>query len=402
MSVSPDIGLRPALVFGAHITGLAVLRAFGRSGVPVYSVGRDHTLTSRSRWYRPAPGAEIDETSDADRVAAYLQLLPFAQTVLFPCSDQWALAIASLPPEVTTSHAVTVAPVEVLRVLIDKERFAQAVAQCDVPAPRVLGMSTLDSLDDSELQTFFLKPRNSQRFAERFGVKAVRLKSKAHATELVDRMRQDGVEFLLQEFIPGPPTSHIFIDGYVDRTGVMRACLARRRIRMHPHAFGNSTMSVTIAREEVSEAIASLQSLFEELGYFGLFDAEFKHDPRDGGFRILEVNARPWWQLELSGAAGLDVCTMAYRDAIGQPLPRISAYKIGKTWVHPGPDLKAWWAGHRRGEQTGTFPLRAWFGGANAVFSWDDPKPAVDELARVAISLMNRRRSRDTLQLSQA
>ena len=95
--------------------------------------------------------------------------------MLFPCSDQWALAVASLPPEVTTSHAVTVAPLEEPRVLIDKERFAQAVAQCHVPAPQVLGMSTLDSLDDGELQRFFLKPRNSQRFVERFGVKAVRL-----------------------------------------------------------------------------------------------------------------------------------------------------------------------------------------------------------------------------------
>jgi predicted ATP-grasp superfamily ATP-dependent carboligase len=351
-------------------------------------------LTSRSRWYRAAPGAEIDETSDTERLASYLRSLPFARTVLFPCSDRWALAVAGLPPEITTSHAVTVAPLEVLQVMIDKELFAQAAARSNVPAPQVLGTTMLDSLGDGDLHAFFLKPRNSQRFAERFGVKAVQLESKAHAAELVERMRQDGVEFLLQEFVPGPPTSHVFIDGYVDRAGVMRACLARRRLRMHPPEFGNSTMSVTIAREEVSEAIASLRRLFEDLGYFGLFDAEFKQDARDGRFKILEVNARPWWQLELSGAAGLDVCTMAYRDAIGQPLPRLSAYKIGKTWVHPGPDLKAWWAGHRHGEQTGPFPLRAWFGGANAVFSWDDPKPAGEELARLAIRVVSQRRSR--------
>ena len=195
-------------------------------------------------------------------------------------------------------------------------------------------------------------------------------------------MTDDGVEFLLQEYVPGPPTSHVFLDGYVDRSGAIRACLARRRLRMHPQMFGNSTLSVTIPLDEVGDAYASLRRLFEGVGFVGLFDAEFKQDARDGRFRILEVNARPWWQLALAGASGLDVCTMAYLDALGEPLPRVEGYRLGTTWVHPVPDLQAWWSARRHRSRAGGLPLRAWFGGANAVFGWDDPKPALDELAR--------------------
>ena len=389
----------PALVLGAGVTGLAVLRACGRRGVPVYSAGTDRNLVARSRWYQRLPGDDIEETSDGERLAAYLRALPFPMTVLFPCTDQWALAVASLPDDVAASHAATVAPLDVLRSLIDKELFSRAAAEYGVPAPRVLHATDLDAIEPDAFQSFFLKPKNSQVFAERFGVKALQLESRAQATELLGRMVEDGVELLLQEFVPGPPTSHVFLDGYVDRSGVMRACLARRRLRMHPRAFGNSTLSVTIPLDEVSVALDSLRRLFEGLGYVGLFDAEFKHDARDGLFKILEVNARPWWQLELAGACGLDVCAMAYRDALGEPLPQASEYRIGQSWVHPVPDLQAWWTGRVHGNRAGGLPLRVWFRGANAVFSWDDPKPAAEDLVRLGGRLLKVGRSRRRLRL---
>jgi hypothetical protein len=77
----------------------------------------------------------------------------------------------------------------------------------------VLHATDLDAIAADVLQSFFLKPRNSQLFGQRFGVKALRLESHAQATELLERMEEDRIELLLQEFIPGRPTSHAFLDG---------------------------------------------------------------------------------------------------------------------------------------------------------------------------------------------
>jgi predicted ATP-grasp superfamily ATP-dependent carboligase len=376
----------PALVFGADITGLAVLRSLGRNGVPAFVAGSRTTIVARSRWYRRAPGVAIEETSDGERVAEYLRTLPFERAVLFPCADHWALALASLPEGVADSYPAAVAPARVLRILVDKELFADAAAQLGVPAPRTIPVTRAEDIDgvtEDELRRFFLKPRDSQLFARRFGVKALRLDRRRRATELVNRVASEGLEALLQEFIPGPPTAHVFLDGYVDRGGVMRACLARRRLRMYPTEFGNSTLSVTMPLREAGEAVGSLRRLLEGIGYVGLFDAEFKYDARDGLFKVLEVNARPWWQLELAGASGLDLPLMAYRDSLGLSVPTASGYRVGRTWVHPVPDIRAWWAARARGEVVGGLPPRSWFRGANAVFSWDDPMPVADELARL-------------------
>ena len=164
----------------------------------------------------------------------------------------------------------------------------------------------------------------------------------------------------------------------------MRACLARRRLRMYPPEFGNSTMSVTMPLDQAGPAVESLGRLLTGIGYNGLFDAEFKYDHRDGQFKVLEVNARPWWQLEIAAASGLDLCLMAYRDALGLPFAAGGDYHVGRMWVHPVPDLRAWWAGRRAGRVAGSIPPRAFFGAANAVFSLDDPKPLADELGRRA------------------
>ena len=370
------------IVFGAHITALAVIRAFGRARIPVFVAGRNRTTIKRSRWYQPVPVEDIDELADVAHLTRFLRRLPFERSVLFPCSDRWTLSLASLPAEVAAVHVPVAARAEVVRVLVDKQLFADATAAHGVPAPRVLRPAQLADIADDELHLFFIKPRNSQAFADRFGSKALQIHGRVQASQLLRELADAGIEVMLQEFIPGPPTGHVFLDGYVDRSGTMRACLARRRMRMYPRPFGNSTLSVTIAPADAAGAIDALKKLFGALGYVGLFDAEFKFDERDQRFKVLEVNARPWWQLELMAASGLDVCTMAYRDAIGETVATIADYRVGRTWVNPVPDLTAWWTGLNQGDRTGGFPMRAWFTGPNTICSWDDPLPAIDEIAR--------------------
>jgi predicted ATP-grasp superfamily ATP-dependent carboligase len=372
----------PAIVFGDDVSGLAVLRSFGRNGIPVFMATEPSPNVARSRWYKPATEQPIEEPADARRLAAYLRELPIPEAVLIPASDEWALALASLPPGLAESYPAAVAPRRVVQTLIDKQRFASIAEELGVPAPRtvfVRGVEDLDAVSESELPNFFLKPVSSQAFARRFGVKGLRLDQRDDAAELVRKVARERLEVVLQEFIPGPPTNHVFLDGYVDSSGAVQACLARRRLRMHPADFGNSTLSVTIPLDEVAPAVESLHRLFNGVGFRGFFDAEFKQDERDGVFKIFEVNARPWWQLELCGACGLDVCGMAYRDALGQPVGSAPDYRIGRTWVHPVPDFKAWWEGRHKGGTAGGFPMRNWLGGANALFTPDDPMPGFEQ-----------------------
>src|SRR5215510_4231269 len=113
-----------SIVFDAYITALAVMRACGRAGVPVYNAGSNRTTIGRSRWFRPVPGADVSGSASPDRVAEFLRALPFDRSVLFPCSDRWALTLAALPSEIITRHTPVIAPLPVVQALVDKEAFA--------------------------------------------------------------------------------------------------------------------------------------------------------------------------------------------------------------------------------------------------------------------------------------
>jgi biotin carboxylase len=56
---------------------------------------------------------------------------------------------------------------------------------------------------------------------------------------------------------------------------------------------------------------------------------EFKHDERDGGFKLMEINPRFWASLELAIASGIDFPLLAARLATGEEIEPVEDYAIG-------------------------------------------------------------------------
>jgi D-aspartate ligase len=61
------------------------------------------------------------------------------------------------------------------------------------------------------------------------------------------------------------------------------------------------------------------QRFLKAIDYYGLVEVEFKLDPRDGEYKLLDVNARSWGFHSLGSAAGVDFSYMLYADQIGAP-----------------------------------------------------------------------------------
>jgi D-aspartate ligase len=237
-----------------------------------------------------------------------------------------------------------------------------------------------------------VKPRDSQAFVQRFGVKGFPLEGRADADARLAAAAEAGLAVLLQEYVPGPPDAHYFVDGYVALDGRPLAFFARRRLRMYPPDFGNSTYHLSVPLEEVEDAVRHLRTLLGACGYVGIFSAEFKRDARDGVLKLLEVNVRPWWYVEFAALCGVDVCSLAYRDALGLPVEAPAPYRVGHTCVLPGADVRAFRA-TRHETGLGLFPwLRSWSGASHTVWRLDDPLPGPFQLASVALRPLRRRR----------
>ena len=371
------------LALGSGITLLGVLRTLSEIDADVMALPDADRAARRSRWYRSAPRPFIGV--NADTIAQRLESLP-SPTVLMPCSDFWARTVAALPAEVRARYPSSSAPLSALDLLVDKGRFGAALDRLGLPHPRTRKLTSirdLDAFSETVLGTSFLKPVQSQQFFARFGVKAFMISGRTDAYARLEQCDAAGLEMVLQEYIPGPPTNHYFIDGFIDRDGIVKALFARQRLRMSPPDFGNSTMMASVPLSDTSAAIETLKTLLSDIEYRGIFSAEFKRDERDGTFNLIEVNARPWWYVEFAARCGVNVCDLAVRDALGQSVPMISTYAIGRRCVFPYYDLQAVRAEMSAG-RLGIFGwARSWLGPYQPVFRWSDPVPAVGEVVKL-------------------
>ncbi|MCL7960272.1 MAG: hypothetical protein M8861_08775 [marine benthic group bacterium] len=370
------------IVLGPGLTALGVQRSLARVGVTTFLVDDTNSMARRSRWARNRV-IEYPESRDPEPLHALLERLPFDKAVLIATSDKWAAAVAGLPDSIRTRFVTSMPPQAAVELLGDKALFAGALQRLDVPHPWTRVITTaqdLDTIPDERWPHLFLKPADSQSFSQLFGVKAFSIADRADAAERLRQMHEAGIGAVAQEYIPGPPDLHYFIDGFVDRFGRVRGLLSRRRTRMYPFDYGNSTFVKTVPLDTVSGAVESLKTLFGDIEYRGIFSAEFKHDPRDGRFRLLEVNVRPWWYNEFTALCGVNVSELSYLDALELPVPERLSFTIGARHVLMPSDLFAYLALRRTSEVT----FRSWsrdvWGASDAVFRWNDPWPAIESV----------------------
>jgi len=330
--------------------------------------------------------AEFSQQFDDDRTAALEALVWPPKAVLVPCDDEWLLAVAQLLDTGDGRFTSFIPPLAVVRDMIDKGEFATLLDEVAIPRPRTWRVESVDDLshiDDSALAMCFLKPRVAKRFNDDFGVKAFVIPDRRAAEQQLARALARGHEMILQEFIEGTEEGHLCLDGFVDRTGRLCALVARRPLRTYPLTFGNTTDTVTVPLKQAGESVDHLRRLFEHVGFRGLFEAEFVVDSRTSEHKIIEVNARPWWQIELAAAAGIDMLHMAYLDSLGLDVTPATRYIVGRRWVHTIPDLRSRLT-YRTSARVPVERSQAWWRATHAVLDRADPVPGLLQMRRTA------------------
>jgi predicted ATP-grasp superfamily ATP-dependent carboligase len=194
-------------------------------------------------------------------------------------------------------------------------------------------------------------------------------------------------EVIVQELVPGDGRQQ-FSYCALFKDGVALASMTVRRRRQHPSDFGRaSTFVETVALPALEE----LSTRFlEAIGYYGLVELEYKLDPRDGRYKLLDVNARTWGYHSLGPAAGVDFPYLLYQDQVGEEVHQTRA-REGVRWIRLATDVPNAVVDIRAGRLRLGEYLRTLRGiHAEAVFSARDPLPGLYELALLPYLFLKR------------
>ena len=369
----------PALVIGSSLTALGTVRCLGREGITTFYINPVKDFVNYSRWNYKNDKLNHIASSNLS-IGQFLINSDLEGAVLYPCNDIFAHECASLSTDLSERFISTGPPSKILDILLDKSQFAEVLNANSIPHPNTILLkneSSIKQISKNEILNYFIKPTNSQKFYQQYGVKAYHFNSYECFYEKYDILKKDGYQLLLQEYIPGPANQHYYIDGYVNRNDEKRTYFARRRLRMYPADFGNSTFLVSIPLKDVSPALDALDYLFSKIKFYGIFSAEFKWDERDAKFKILEINVRPWWYIEYAAKCGVNVCKLAYDDALGIQGEYSKSYLLNSFLAYPYNDYCALFLKEKKRKIYLLYYMLIWIKSQKPFFTLDDPVPAI-------------------------
>jgi predicted ATP-grasp superfamily ATP-dependent carboligase len=338
-----------AVVDVGWVNGLAAIRSLGRGGVHVLAVDhRASALGFRSRYAdtRVSPDVRVDEEAFVDFFRG------LGEVVVFPTHDAELNVLARHADELSL-----LAPFPSWDMLerVQSKRVQLETAQAagvDIPA-----------LDPSTFPVI-VKPDRSVEFKQRYKRQAFRCETPAELEDALAKTEEFGP--IVQDFVPGGDDTLYTVGTYITRDGRALGVFSGRKLRQTPPG-GVGTCRVGEA-VWVEEAVDAALRLLKAFGYFGLSQIEFKRDPRDGRFKLMEINPRLWQWHGLASACGVDLPRIAYADLLGEPPPVAQMNGFGKRWsisLLPG--------------ESSAFQRPPY---VDAVFALDDPKPAAVHLAR--------------------
>jgi predicted ATP-grasp superfamily ATP-dependent carboligase len=370
-----------ALVVGGDHPGLGVARSLGRRGIPVCVVDDQPTITSFSRYVgRVVRVRDLrDERKTVDSVLEVGRRYGLRDWVLFPTRDETVAAFARHRSELAEFYRVTTPDWNTVQWAWNKKKTYELASRLDIPCPQTFNPRSSDELEAlAPRLPLALKPAVKEHFFYATGAKAWRADTVEQLRDLYARASKQirPEEILIQEIIPGDGSRQLSYCAFF-RDGHAHSTLVARRERQHPPEFGRAATYVETTNDPVIEKLA--ERFLSAIEYYGLVEVEFKQDPRDGQYKLLDVNARTWGFHSLGVPAGVDFPYLLFADQLALPSRPVRG-EPGIGWLRLVTDLPTVVSGLWHGRVSfGTYLTSLRRTQVESVFSVEDPLPSLAE-----------------------
>jgi D-aspartate ligase len=373
----------PAFVLG----GINLVRPLALAGIPVV-LGTDDKEEPALRSRRVGETCRLPSAVQAPahalealvRAGSLLRYRAGARLPLIVGRDDWLGLLHRHRAAIERHFTFLACDPQLGEVLLDKARFHELALAHGLPVPRRYAW------DDGALRghegPLIAKPRLKMHWGESPALRALNaacgkgvVYPGAEALLADDRLAPFRELFVVQEFVPGDDDALVSYHGLADEGGRLLGSFVGRKLRTCPPRTGDSSL-IELVRDEAADEAG--RRIADALGLKGPFKLDLKRDRRDGGLRLIEVNARFSLWNYLGAANGVDLLSTAYEYLVEGARPRPCGYRTATKWLDLALDYKAF----RQLKAEGAISTAAWLRSiaftrkVHSVFRWDDPWPA--------------------------
>lgn len=374
---------RGAVVVGGYVNALGLVRSLAARGIEVAVVTtKPFDIAQHSR-FAAGGGTAPDVEDRPEQLVELLESrsIEWRGRAVFPTNDATLGALAGAHDRLSSSYTLVAPPAEVTRVFLDKRAMLDMAERVGIALPERHGPATAATAELDLPYPVVVKPVRTFPFASRFGAKLFPARNRGELAARVGAVEDQGIAADVTELVPGGDDRLYAHCIYIDGAGEPRGGLTVHKVRQGPPLYGDARVAEVVPDPPgLREATVEL---LRAIGHRGIASAEFKHDPRDGSYRFIEVNGRSFVYNALLRRAGVDMTALAWDDHVLGTVRDQRANGWPGAWIHLHPDVLHS-AFSRRAQSLSWADFRAPYRGPwmEAVWSARDPAPFAAQWAR--------------------
>lgn len=335
--------MKQAIVIGCHVNGLGVIRSLHwkkfRIIAMFYNPRTDFAQASKYVDQRVAvPHPRKDEKQFINFLID--NSTKWKDALIIDTNDDVSIALSKNKEKLERHYKIPTPEWSILRKLIEKPQTYKLAQECEVPYPKTFLPKTLRDLNDVKNDIVYpciLKPVLGHIFFSEFKVKNFPAKDFSELTSKFEYCMTRGHDVMVQEIIPGPDSNIFQCAMYINSEGEVAARFATKKLRQTPPRFG--VARVAISEAIIPEIVEFTERMLKAINFRGLMHSEFKRDPRDNRFKLMEINGRLARSNWLATYCGVNLPSIAWMDLGEQTQIAVNGYKTNVYWIEVSKDI---------------------------------------------------------------
>jgi predicted ATP-grasp superfamily ATP-dependent carboligase len=338
-----DADLPVAWVFGSSINALSFVRSLGRKKVRCIVFDDSPMIAASSRYATFVKASVAELSSDSClRVLADVARKSRYKPVIFATSDAHNEFLAHSGYQLEDLCDFCIPDPITIDALIDKKKQYETAKKVGIPVPLCIYPPDVEFIKENQHLFNFpciIKPCTAHRGRQLLNGKKVKVVQNIVELGEAWGLLGDAVsEFMVQEVIPGGDSGLYGYLAFWSRDGEEVAWITKQKLRQNPPIYGDGALQVAIDAPEVRELSIRL---LKEFGYKGFVGVEFKLDPRDEIFKLMEINPRTVSGNQLAISAGIDFPYIGYQYLTGAQFSYSGTFKRGTQFVNEDWDFRS-------------------------------------------------------------
>jgi D-aspartate ligase len=367
MAVAPTASKVAAIVVGAELNGLGVVRSLARQGISTVTV--DTESSRAALWSRHTQGRIIRSLEGREFVEDMIDLgKKFDQPpVLILTAEEAVHSVSENRNELSKLFRLRLPTEESVKLLSSKAGFHDFSLRHKFPVPRTAileSKSDIALLDQLQFPCI-VKPDDKRNALNGNKERAIRVESLTKAREFATAMLETPGGIVVQEWIEGAESNIYFTLFYRGADGRAVAMFTGRKLSCYPRNVGST--AVCVSAPEARNILEPMTLQFAECaGMDGMGSMEYKWDDHRRKFVMIEPTVgRTDWQEEIATLCGVNIPFAAYQHELGLPVALPETSHASVAWCATMIDKPP---AHLRTNVKDT---------VDGYFRWDDPLPAV-------------------------